>query len=400
MGAFKRGAVFDADDARACSASIAASAAAAAAAGGTAAKRPRPSGDAHRATVAQISPPALVGKRVRVELDPRAPPRARVKDTAPVRRGAPQYAPHPGVLGSFGITVARAHTLVADMRRVDALPAAAPSASPNVTNASLRTLRGSIDTDVISFYFNLIERASNNSVCCLDAVHTTSMPGGLNRGDGSSDRALSLRLGTRHLDRNVAACAHVPGHYISIFVNHAERNIYLFDPLGRRAAGSGRCRAVAASVNDWLREQRIRLGRAAEPNYNVILNIDDLPSQGDGISCGAYVCLYAYFRVLLGRWPSTADFGQQNHADMRIAIFDACMTGRLRRPIAAAGGGAGAAANVNNFFDAIDAARTRTVDGDVTFDIDNVDAAEQAAILDSFRAARAASAITARRVVL
>ena len=371
-----------------------------------AAKRPRSAGDAHRsakrATGEQISPPVLVGKRVRVELDPRAPSptRVRVEPSAPARRGAPpQYVPHAGVLGTFGISVMRARTLVADMRRVDALPAAAPSASPNVTNASLRTLRGSIDTDVISFYFNLIERASNNGVCCLDAVHTTFMTGGLNRGDGSSDRALSLRLGTRHLDRNVAACAHVPGHYIFVYVNHAERNIYLFDPLGRRAAGSARCRAVAASVNNWLHEQRNRLGRAAEPNYNVILNTDDLPSQGDGISCGAYVCLYAYFRVLLGHWPSIADFGQQNHADMRIAIFDACMTGRLRRPFAAVGGGADAAI-VNEFLDADDAARTRTVDGDITFDIDQVDAAEQAAILESFRAARTASVIAARRLVL
>ena len=149
-----------------------------------------------------------------------------------------------------------------------------------------------------------------------------------------------------------------------------------------------------------MHEQRNRLGRAAEPNYNVVLNTDDLPSQGDGISCGAYVCLYAYFRVLLGRWPSIADFGQQNQADMRIAVFDACMTGRLRRPIAAVDGGAGAAAIVNEFLDADDAARTRTVDGDITFDIDQVDAAEQAAILESFRAARTASVIATRRLVL
>ena len=85
---------------------------------------------------------------------------------------------------------------------------------------------------------------------------------------------------------------------------------------------------------------------------------------------------------------------------MRIAIFDACMTGRLRRPIAAVGGGAGAAAIVNEFLDANVAARTRTVDGDITFDIDQVDAAEQAAILESFRAARTASVIATRRLVL
>jgi len=84
---------------------------------------------------------------------------------------------------------------------------------------------------------------------------------------------------------------------------------------------------------------------------------------------------------------------------MRIAIFDACMTGRLRRPFAAVGGGADAAI-VNEFLDADDAARTRTVDGDITFDIDQVDAAEQAAILESFRAARTASVIAARRLVL
>ena len=120
--------------------------------------------------------------------------------------------------------------------------------------------------------------------------------------------------------------------------------------------------------------------------------MDRLPGQNDGISCGVFTCLYAYFRVLVGEWPSTNIFASRNHLDMRAVIVDACLTGRLRQRLpniqpAVAG---------DNFIDLIDA-------DDVMADVENlddVDAAEQQAILNSLQNARRVATVTGLRNIL
>jgi hypothetical protein len=220
-------------------------------------------------------------------------------------------------------------------------------------------------------------------------------------GNGFFDRVLSQRLGTRHLDRNIAACAHLPGHFVFIYVDHHERNIYLFDPLGRRYASYAGRHNITVSVNRWLHEQRIQHGRPAVADYAVVVNVDGLPTQNDAISCGAFTCLYAYYKVLFGRWPTAADFGSANHADMRVVMFDACVSGALRRELPAGGGGGGANAGAAHLYDLTDQVRSRTSAGNVNIDLADIDAGEQAAILASFQKVRASAVVNTRdRVVV
>ena len=99
---------------------------------------------------------------------------------------------------------------------------------------------------------------------------------------------------------------------------------------------------------------------------------------------------------------------------MRMMILDACLTGRLRRPLPAAAGGGGAvaaggggaaaapmqpAAHADEGFFMLQPppARMPLVRGEIHVDVTDIEAAEQAAILETiaadFRRAKAAIAI-------
>ena len=255
----------------------------------------------------------------------------------------------------------------------------------HVSNASLSTLRSSLDTTLLSFFFNLVELASNGSVTCLDALHSNCMPGSPGFGDGSMCVAFGADLGTRHLDRPVACAASVPGHYVFLYADHGKKTIFLFDPLGHAHAYM----RVALSFNSWLTAERTRLKRNAVPAYDIVTNPMDLPLQNDGMSCGVYTCAYLYFKIFHQRWPTTADF-KSNHYDIRLALFDACTTGRLRQPLnydlqyAGAHAAGGAVAGADNFFSVSSA----TLLGASLINVSAIDVAQQQAILDSITAMR------------
>ena len=65
-------------------------------------------------------------------------------------------------------------------------------------------------------------------------------------------------------------------------------------------------------------------------DYGMSVNPDGLPVQTDGVSCGVLVSVYAYFRGVLGRWPTVTDFTGRHHRVLRLVILDACLTGCLR----------------------------------------------------------------------
>ena len=151
----------------------------------------------------------------------------------------------------------------------------------------------------------------------------------------------------------------------------------------------------------------MRLGYPARPDYRIVNNTVNLPSQNDAISCGAFVCLYAFHKVFHASWPTTDTFKPHNHMDMRAVIMDASLTGRLRRPFLNVQAdiqppGAGGANDIiyMELTEGDDVpVRTRTADGH--FYITNVDVAEQAALLASFNKTRAQATVTAgaRKVI-
>ena len=239
-------------------------------------------------------------------------------------------------------------TEVAEEAARDALAASAafaaatappPPVSRHVGDAGLASLRGYLDTEVITYWFQLLESAANGAVACLTADHTTFMPGGVSAGDGSSCTALDASLGTRHLDRPIACSMHVPGHHLFLYADHVSSTIRIFDPAGS-IAYVAQAEAVGRSFNAWLRNERMRLRRPATPDYGVVLSFNNktqssgtLTLQSDGSSCGAFVCAYAYFMVFRRRLPSKADFASTQAHVLRAVIYDACVTGRIRLPL-------------------------------------------------------------------
>ena len=124
-------------------------------------------------------------------------------------------------------------------------------------------------------------------------------------------------------------CAHTPGHWVFTYVNHVERKIWLCDPLGPRCANTQDRKDIVKRLNTWLLIERVRLNRPPVADYAMAVNPTRLPELNDSISCGAFVYAYAYFLVLLSRFPATADFRGADRVSLRHAVLDACMTGRL-----------------------------------------------------------------------
>jgi hypothetical protein len=54
-----------------------------------------------------------------------------------------------------------------------------------------------------------------------------------------------------------------------------------------------------------------------------------LPMQSDGVSCGVFVCAFAYFLRFHGRPPTSADYNGVDHHALRLAIFRVLESGNL-----------------------------------------------------------------------
>jgi len=229
-----------------------------------------------------------------------------------------------------------------------------------VTNDDLRSLRGCLGAEVIGHFCRLVASAKPDAFVVLDPLHTEYMTGGhaaaaYVAGVGKSPtRHLSDKLQRQHLIRDtVLIPAHLPGHWILLHVHHPTQTISVLDSLGSNPP-SDAVRQLVARVNKWLQEERqqyptLRPGMAADFSYEVEYSLAaTLPRQADGVSCGAFVCAYAYWLVMHSAIPTTAHFNGQHHLAMRLAVLDASLTGRIRLPLpapaGAAAGGAGAGA--------------------------------------------------------
>jgi hypothetical protein len=202
---------------------------------------------------------------------------------------------------------------------------------PYIPNTCLQSLvSGSLTTVVIDFWFKLVARQSQGRYVAPDALLTRLMPGGIDPSEKLCNNLSDLLRGT-HLLSPLIIGAHIPGHFVFVDVCHTQPpTITIGDPLGRAPAMSrgflGKC------INRWLHNERTRQDPVVAPcpDYVVTVNPEDLPLQDDGVSCGVFSSMYAYFRAVLGRWPTSRDFRGHHHMVLRLVILDACLRGCLR----------------------------------------------------------------------
>jgi len=195
-------------------------------------------------------------------------------------------------------------------------------------NHSIASLRGWVDTEVLSFVFGLIEYSSSEQVTCLNAHHVTCMPGGPHFGDGTHCAALgeSFRSDSRHLNRPVACSWTHDNHHGFLYMDHSSNEIYILDPLG---APKNYMRHASA-LRTWICNERAAAGLDAI-NYSIVC-VDDAARQSDGMSCGVLVFAYVFFKVFYGRWLTSADIAPHYATVLRLILYKICMKGRLLRP--------------------------------------------------------------------
>jgi len=144
---------------------------------------------------------------------------------------------------------------------------------------------------------------------------------------------ISATYGTRHVDATTLySITNVGLHWVLFVINNESNTITTFDPLGVRKATRGRNNAMASRLEEYLKSERARLGRAARPQaYNRVNAPRNTPLQNDSTSCGAFCFAYVYFKIIHGRYPTRADFSGEDHFALRLAITDALVTGKLKR---------------------------------------------------------------------
>ena len=161
--------------------------------------------------------------------------------------------------------------------------------------------------------------------CCVPAGFCESFAGGDNESSGArlTKKNFPYSRGAAHLEDSLLLQFRPPGHFWLAVVNHTDRTISIAEPLRSYSIDNGeRLRDLEiASINLWLHSERARFKRPACSDYTGVY-IGGLPHQTDGISCGIFTMMFAYFRVCYGRWPSPNDFHGRDHRSMRLCALN------------------------------------------------------------------------------
>ena len=194
-------------------------------------------------------------------------------------------------------------------------------------NADVASVRGWLTTSLITFFFQLLQAASGGRFIALDAMHTTVMPGGSAPSVPGCTYWGRRLVGAAHLDTNIIACGHRHAHFMYFEVNHAAATILVADPLRYEATDSAL--ATATAINNWLADERARLGRPAVAPYDIVMSTTH-PRQADDISCGVFVCSYAYWRLQFDRLPTEGDdFAASHHWAWRMFLLECVLSRKL-----------------------------------------------------------------------
>jgi hypothetical protein len=126
------------------------------------------------------------------------------------------------------------------------------------------------------------------------------------------------------------------GHYLYCNVEHETRSITLYDPYPVESAFRGSAEAGATELGKLLDKKRKEAFRALRSAHQLHYTISwyqpPLPRQNDTVSCGVFVCAFAYFLRFHGRPPTPADFNGGDHHALRLGIFKALESGVILPP--------------------------------------------------------------------
>jgi hypothetical protein len=131
-----------------------------------------------------------------------------------------------------------------------------------------------------------------------------------------------------HLSKPVLILAHLPGHFIFLFVDHNTHTVNICDSLSRTPGSM----QLANNVIDWLAESHVKkckedkVAVSPAPAYTVAIQ-RSVPRQADATSCGAFAVASAYFLVHHGRLPTPTDFTGADSTCLRLALLDICIRG-------------------------------------------------------------------------
>jgi hypothetical protein len=236
------------------------------------------------------------------------------------------------VLCSLGVSDARLKELI---KAKAASNCDATATTMGITSDSLRALldpKALMHDDAINRFYDLLEEDRKSSGQPLWAVGVPLMQAlesGINgekmlqdyiksreaNTQGDSNKCVAMEL----VQGDCIMAVHVPGHYIFIRVDHDRGRVEVADPLG---LGITRTRGEQATrVQNWFQAQVLRLKLPQRP-YSIVCNPEsNLPRQTDSVSCGPFVCAYAFFVAMNGRYPTNDDFTCANKSALRYFIM-------------------------------------------------------------------------------
>ena len=240
--------------------------------------------------------------------------------------GQPTRVLYPEVLAKFGLSVEDGSNLEARLRHLSGFIPDYPLISPYVPNLAFKHMSSNLDTDTTSHYALCCARQSEGRICALPSLLLKCLPGEPDFGDGQLIRDYSDRLQRQHLLRSgVIGIAPFPQHFVAYFICHMHKTIFMMDPLGK---GYVQCVRLARSINKWLHTERSFYNFSPAADY-ISVAVDDLPLQGDAISCGPFACHYLFYVCFKNRFPTSADFNQLHHKILRQSVAHTCLTGRI-----------------------------------------------------------------------
>jgi hypothetical protein len=233
------------------------------------------------------------------------------------------------VLCSLGVSDARLKELI---KAKAASNCDATATTMGITSDSLRALLDSkalMHDDAINRFYDLLEEDRKSSGQPLWAVGVPLMQAlesGINGEKMLQDYIKSREANTQGecdamelVQGDCIMAVHVPGHYIFIRVDHDRGRVEVADPLG---LGITRTRGEQATrVQTWFQAQVLRL-KLPQRLYSIVCNPEsNLPRQTDSVSCGPFVCAYAFFVAMKGRYPTNDDFTCANKSALRYFIM-------------------------------------------------------------------------------
>ena len=149
-------------------------------------------------------------------------------------------------------------------------------------------------------------------------------------------RARADALGGAHLDGDIVIPIHRPGHWVIAVIACRERHIFIIDSFEHAHDDGevGRHADINANLRRWLRDEWAARRPGVPFNaagWTTSFAGAEHPRQYDGISCGLFTCMQAFYWCRYRRLAVGADFrshaGSPDLDDIRRFVCYSIMSG-------------------------------------------------------------------------